>query len=410
MKVSTISIDITPHNEVKLCGYINDVRNHQRTKIAHDPIYAIAIRMVTESKDLLFISLDVLSITKSRAEEIKKAIVDKYNFETESIFINAIHTHSGPSGFSVDAMGKEYEDNVEYRTSAIERIVKGVGSLFGNEQDVQGYIGKTKINGFYDNRNNKNAYFDDEAIFIKFVNKQEKIIASFVNFNVHSTVLGPMNMEISYDLIGAVRENLFDSLGVHPFVCIGTSADISNRHFRQGDDFKELDRVSKGITEQLLNIHNYEEIDMNIVEIKDFHYRLKYDNRKNHSFYQNELEKIKLELEHSDDKTKQKLLLSSKDKYQSKLKIDKVDKDICCRILKFPKIEIVTFPGELTSVFGRFIKQQSRCENTLIITCCNDHHGYFIEESQFGKCYESTATLIPKGETEKIIKELGNYL
>lgn len=30
MKVSTVSIDITPHNEVKLCGYINDVRNTQR--------------------------------------------------------------------------------------------------------------------------------------------------------------------------------------------------------------------------------------------------------------------------------------------------------------------------------------------------------------------------------------------
>ena len=279
MKVSTVSIDITPHNEVKLCGYINDVRNVQRTSVAHAPIYAIALYMEIQNQKLLFISMDVLSVTKKRLSELKTRIQNQYDIDYESIFVNAIHTHSGPSGFSVDAMGKEYENNEEYRNSVIDRIVFGLENLFANTQEVRSVIGKVNVKGFYDNRNDANLYFDDEAYTLQFFNNEDQLVASLVNLNVHSTVLGPFNMEISYDLIGSIRENLYKEWGTRPYVCIGTSADISNRHYRQGDDFNELNRVSKGIADIILANKKYDEILLDNLSVKTFKYHLEYDNR-----------------------------------------------------------------------------------------------------------------------------------
>ena len=410
MKVSTVSIDITPHNEVKLCGYINDVRNTQRTSVAHAPIYAIALYMEIQDKKLLFISMDVLSVTKERLRDLKERIQNQYDIDYDSIFVNAIHTHSGPSGFSVDAMGKEYENNEEFRNSVVDRIVSGLNHLFTNTQEARSVIGKVNVKGFYDNRNDANLYFDDEAYTLQFLNDQNQLVASFVNLNVHSTVLGPFNMEISYDLIGTIRENLYKEYGTRPYVCIGTSADISNRHFRQGDDFDELNRVSKGIADILIKNKQYDEIILDRVDVKTFKYHLEYDNKVNYDYYREELNRIQNELDGTDDKTKVKLLTSSKDKYESKLKIDIVSKDIECKVIDFPTLEIITFPGELTSTFGKQLKSKSKKPYTITITCCNDHHGYFIEKEQFGKCYESTATLIPKGQTEQIIEELGNFI
>ena len=89
-------------------------------------------------------------------------------------------------------------------------------------------------------------------------------------------------------------------------------------------------------------------------------------------------------------------------KINTKLNIEFVDKHIVSSIIRFPDLTVVTWPGELTSIFGREIKDALKMDG-FVVSCCDDHHGYFIESDLYGKCYESTATLIPQGETEKIV-------
>ena len=91
MLVSTTAIDITPHCPVKLCGYINDIRLAQRTQtLLMSPIYAIALRLVLENSQLLILTMDILSIMKNRAEQIKDSITQAYSIKKEEIFIHAI--------------------------------------------------------------------------------------------------------------------------------------------------------------------------------------------------------------------------------------------------------------------------------------------------------------------------------
>ena len=355
MLVSTTAIDITPHCPVKLCGYINDIRLAQRTQTAHAPIYAIALRLVLENSQLLILTMDILSIMKNRAEQIKDSITQAYSIKKEEIFIHAIHTHAGPSGFSADAMGKEYEDNVTYREDVISRICTGLKPVFAKAEEACAFMGKTEIHGFYDNRNDRNRYYDADAYRLQF-RSDDQLIAELVNINVHSTVLGPTNMEISYDLIGTIREELHKRENIYPLLCIGTSADISNRHYREGDDFKELNRTAKGITNQLLEIQKFYLRLICTLSWIPFSYTVP-GNTLLFSGYPEELEEIQ-KIWRRKRINKRKLLLSSKDKFESKLLIQGTY-ELKLSLLRFQNL-LVTFPGELTSVFGKHIKEQAK--------------------------------------------------
>ena len=87
MLCSSTSIDITPKSEVKLCGYINDVRNSQTTLLAHSPIYANCLRLEYEDSQLVFITLDILSIPGAEADAIKKEIASVYPVHKDEIHI-----------------------------------------------------------------------------------------------------------------------------------------------------------------------------------------------------------------------------------------------------------------------------------------------------------------------------------
>ena len=51
-----------------------------------------------------------------------------------------------------------------------------------------------------------------------------------------------------------------------PYTFTGASGDISNRQYRQGNDFAELDRVGSGIAEILRNMGTYEKLGLHHVQ------------------------------------------------------------------------------------------------------------------------------------------------
>lgn len=403
MKCATVKIDITPQVPVKLCGYVNTIRTTSYTEKAHAPIYATACLMQQDERQLLWITLDVLSIKKELVSDLKEAIASTHGIASEDIILQAIHTHSGPSGFSVDAMGKEYERNEEYRGFVKEQLLANLPYVFKNQMNCIVKFGETTIHGYYDNRNDPNAYFDDEIKVIKFVDEEGKAFAGFVNLSIHSTVLGPNNMEISYDLLGSIREELSKKWGFYPMMMLGSAADVSNRHYRQGDDFRELNRVSEGIAKQILSISNYQVVNTQPWHKDIFMYELNYDNQLFYPMYKEELTRIENELKQGCDTTKEKLNLSSKDKLLTKLTLKHIHKQIECVCLDFGNLRILCFPGELTSTFAKQLKHVNDHKQTLMATCVNDHHGYFLEKELYGTCYESIATLIPKGITETLL-------
>lgn len=403
MRVSTKTAKIRPQNEFYMVGYLSRERELPALGIHDDPL-CVCIMIEAEEKKLLFISIDVCIIEKSKADSIKDKILEVIDIDKDNIIINSIHTHSASSGLDSSQMSKE--DNPEYFQLVKSTIADCVKDLPESLQEATAEIGKTLVHGFYSNRNDINKPFDDEAYVIRFKDKTGNIVAAMCNFNCHCTVLGPANRYSTSDLIGEVRKNISETLGVIPYTFTGSSGDISNRQLRQGNDFKELTRVGEGVSDILKGIKEFHEINLDRFEMKKFSYRINYDNSQYFEGYRKQLNDVIRLLDTDLSLDERKLRTTEKQQLSEKLKINNVDFTVFCKIIKLGDIELITFPGELVSKFGIRLKKKNSDKITMIIGYADDYKGYFVEAEEYGKCYETIATNTPKGITEKLIGKL----
>lgn len=407
MRAATNVKEICPKNPFYMVGYLSKERELPALGV-HDIPLCVGLMLEIENRKLIFISLDVCVIEKKKADIIKDDIIKAIGIDKEDIIINTIHTHSGASG--LDALDMAKADSPGYFELVKKAVVECVKEMPDNLQEVTAEIGKTAVHGFYSNRNDINKPYDDEAYIIRFRNEEGKIVSAMCNFNCHCTVVGPANRYATSDLIGEVRRNLSEYLGVMPYTFTGSSADISNRQLRQGNDFKELERVGRGVADILKNIKDYHEINMDSCELRHYSYRVHYDNTQYFNEYKKELEKVTELLDTDISFDQRKLLTTEKKQLSEKLKLNEVDFTVSCKIIKMGDIEIITYPGELASKFGIDIKKKNKDLITMIMGYADDYRGYFIEAEEYGKCYETIATNTPKGVTEKIIERLEEFI
>lgn len=410
MRVATRVANITPHCDVHLCGYVGEERK-QFAKGVHDDPLAVSLLLEIEGTKLLFVSIDVVTLSKSRADLIKDKICDILKINKANIIMNAIHSHSLANGLC-DEIAFGTPDNLPYFHEVCDKIVESLKGIETDLCETKLQIGTTKVHGFYSKRTNVTLPFEDNATIIKFTSKfDDKVIAAMVNFNCHATVLGPKNMMISADIIGEVRKLMSEQLQVVPYTFTGASGDISNRQFRQGNDFVELERVGKGISDILKAVDHYEEISLANFKVIPYDYHISYDNTQYFEEYQkgiaeaNEvLAKQNISLDEWKMRTSEKVIL------ESKMANTTIDFHVSGKIIKFDDLTIVTFPGELASKFGLQLREQCKTKHFLLIGYADDYQGYFIEAEEYGKTYETKASNTPKGDSEKIVRKIGELL
>lgn len=403
MRISSGYVDITPQNEFYLVGYFNETRNFPAAGV-HDTPYCVGLLLEEGAVRILFLSLDVCVVTDSRTAPIKALIEERVGIPAENIVINAIHSHSCSNGLD-DSDISNHENEVYYHLVK-EKCAELAESLKVHLVHAAAEIGSCLIEGFYGNRNDPGEQVDLNAWRIRFKDDSGKLIGQILNLNCHSTVLGNQNMELSTDLLGNVRQRLFEQDGIMPYVINGASADISNRNFRKGNDYAELARVTAGAASGLLAIRDYRPLSFKNLSIRQETYTIQYDNTVNFPELRAMKEKIEQELtaELTTDayKLKQAELLM----VEIKLGYSEIRRDVRCQIITAEDLVLVTFPGELANRFSVQLKDACKKKYFLMICYANDYLGYFMNQEMYGKCYECTATYIPRGETEKMIKKL----
>lgn len=408
MKVATTTANIRPQNEVYLVGYIGEDRQKPAQGIHDDPL-AVALLMELDNEKLLFLSIDVIMIPEDKARYIKKNIQTLFDIKYENIVISVIHSHSEPNGFNeVGALcRKDNEEYFHYATTCILESLKGLDEKL---VEVEAEIGKTRVHGFYSNRNNIEKPFDDHATILRFL-QGEHVVAAMFNFNCHSTVLGMKNMLITSDITGKVRSLIAEDIGVIPYTFTGASGDISNRQYRKGNDFNELERVGHGVANKIKEITDFQPLQLDRFSITEVDYEIAYDNTELYEEYREAIARAQECLQHpSITEDEWKLRTSEKAVLEEKLKVKDVHFHVPCKIIHMQALTIVTFPGELASCFGLELRARCTTPHFLLIGYADDYQGYFIEESEYGKCYETIATNTLKGESEKIIKKIGDLL
>lgn len=407
MKVASACISAVPQNEFYLVGYFNELRE-QPAHGVHDKPWCVGLLLEENHTKILFISLDVCVITKDKIDPIKKEIEKTTGIPTGNIIFNAIHSHSCPNG--LDNSDIANHENEQYYCDIKEKCVELSKKLEAKMQPATASIGQCQIEGYYGNRNNPDKPVDLTAYRIMFHDENKNLIAQVLNLNCHSTVVGNQNMLLTTDLLGNVRQKLYENDKIMPYLVNGASADISNRNFRQGNDFAELERVVNGVSKKLLEIKEYTPISFDGLSIKDFYYPICYDNTVNYPMLEKEKQMIEQQLKEDLTADEYKLKTSELLMVEVKLGYEEIRRDVRCKIVTTEDIIFVTFPGELSNQFSSQLKKAVDNKKVIMICYADDYLGYFMNQEMYGKCYECTATYIPKGETEKIINKLEAYV
>lgn len=393
LKLSTKSCVISPTTPQYLAGH---AQRKEKSISVHDDLMTMAYWLDAESKELCWIEIDIIKTDVDVTKRIKQEIAEATGIGEDSVIICAGHTHTAPV---LDNSRLPMTFDPEYKEFVISSVIKNAVEARNNKVEVKASYALGEVEGYYGNRNDKSRLGDQSVYVIRFTDIQENLVASIINLSTHPTVLSPDCLEVTADLIGALRRKVEHEQKAPCMVVCGNTGDMSTKYFRQGNDFAELERLSNGIYEAINKFADYSPLDINTVETKSFHYKVDYINDKERYAKMIEGHEEKLLQETNFDE--RKWLVSELNNFKKRIKVDEVHLDLLSTIVNLGELELVVIPGDPVSFFGKQIKRSS--SKKLCLTLChgNGECSYLVEAWEFAKGHSGFSTQLLKGQGEE---------
>lgn len=401
MKIGTARYNLTPKGEFYLIGYRSSNRNYPATGI-YDDIFCNSLLFDDGEKEVFIFSADFLEFEESMTNDVKEFLNNKYGIDKNLILFSATHNHSSIVSYHKGWYTNKF--NAEYYNFLIETIEKSYLDCKNNKKLATAKIGSEIIEGYYDNRNHPGKLADNQVIVTKFYDSQDKEFAAIVNWAVHSTVINAENTVLTSELAGMVSKKLGEKLGYYPLMIVGAAADCSNRNLRQGNDFKELERVSSGLSDEINLIKLATDIELDKVSYVADTYHIEHDMKYVHEEVEGQIKELQKEANEFPNKAEG---LNTRISNLKKIfLVNHFSLDVNYEVIKIGDLILYVFPGELGSDFGKTLKN-IEC-NAIVCGYTNGYLEYFMPQSEYGLSFETIGSKIPKGEPEKIVENLLN--
>jgi hypothetical protein len=256
---------ITPPAGIYLIGYADRTRGNAGV---HDELTATALVLDDGATRLAIVALDMLVINEF--------IVDRVRAQLPYIqmLLCCSHTHSGPIAYADEksnAASRQYVDSlVENITAAVKEAARklaparlemalGEADLAVNRRERQP-DGKMKIGknpaGVVDQSVQVVSVFTyplppSVELPLPPVPQDEKRIATLVNYACHGTLLGPENLLVSADWIGALRAKVEQELGGLALFVQGATANL-NPDTDWPADFQKMTEAGQRVADSVL--------------------------------------------------------------------------------------------------------------------------------------------------------------
>ena len=248
LKAGAAIANITPKESHFLFGY--PFVERMSTGV-HDSLLSSALYLNDGAEQSLFISNDIIYVSKDSTARIRKGIFDKTGVPITNILIAATHTHSAPVTAEVvisandpivPRVDKEYLEFVELSTinAACEAVAKAVSAEIGF------VVGDAT--GVGTNRHNPSGPKDMEVPTMLVSNLNKEYIACMLVCSMHPTILHEDSTLYSSDFPHYVRETLQkDYLGNDcPVIYFtGAAGNQSPRHVTRANTFEEAKRIGE---------------------------------------------------------------------------------------------------------------------------------------------------------------------
>lgn len=356
-------------------------------------------------------------------EEIAK-VTDR--LAPDHLYINGTHTHSGPVFSRYDDMGPENNSKEGMDRLAYLCGEKAAALYLELEQQLQPFeaqIRTVQIEGCYSNRNSLDGPCDKNAVLIRYVHgKTGETIGLWFSMNCHSTIMFPKNDHLCSDLVGYVTKNLSQYYHAPVMPNCGAQGDTSTRLTRKltgapGENLSELKRISGDVTAQLLKeAEAFEPIVIDRFRTKPFSVSFAYEI--NPDVLNKTIARVEQELAEATEKADRELIRVRKTELnalnQKKNGPTSYQGTIRCRAINMGELKWAAFSGELVASLGLQIVRHEPHDHRMVVCYINDRGcGYLVEKSEYGRNFESIASIIPVGIpevlTDMAIRELDQF-
>lgn len=361
-----------------------------------DPIRVKTMYLQNDQSKLLFISLDVIGVTKDMRNDLI-ARLKPLGIKAEEVIISGTHTHAGPGAlsknffwqvFAMDRFQKKYYNRF------LDQVTTAVTESIAKIQPAELWTLSFPTQELVRNRRGADRPLDPTANFLMARGLDGEWLGGIVNYAVHGTSLGAGNLFFSADTPGAIERNIEKLLETEngsvrlsnsPKMLFinGAEGDVSpnhNPHTRMGEEFAE---------QTLQHWHSLKPLDPQWKVIQK----------------QITLNKPKIQLKKCVDK-----------KWMPKgFKIGLrkfVSSNTLINQVRFGSLWFLTWPGEPTTELGINLRAQATLDGATdawVFGLTNDHLGYFTtpEEFKIGG-YEACVNFFGETGGDLILKEHKN--
>ena len=402
MKAHSEQYCLTPtYKPFYMIGYNSPLRDLPAQGV-HDDIYVTTTLLDFNDQKLFLFSTDWLHVEDEIVSEIRERLQAQFNQDPKLVLISATHNHQSVRDHMQSAKSGQF--NQESHDHVLDLAVRGYQECSAQLEEVECWMGRKVIPGYYGSRIVYGELADNEVILVEFRNAQNQVVAAICNWAVHSTVITPDNALLTAEFAGNVRRLLKERKGYAPAMIVGAAGDCSTRATRQGNDFNELQRVAQGMAEEISKIEVNEKLELEFERIASTEHHVRYPI--DHKEVQRIIDANEEELKTCQDFDRRKILNSMMSGLRRKLTMDEARADWFADTLRLKDIEIVVSPCELASKFGKEIKRLSPAKCCLIFGYTNGRGSYLFPKEYYGLTFETISSGIPAEEVENYINKI----
>lgn len=400
IRAHTVRECITPdYTPFYLTGYNSLLRKLPAQGI-HDDIFA-QMSLININGTYIFIySTDWISVEEEFYEELSNKLNAKYGIDKNLVLVTATHNHQSVG----DQMKKNEHFNQKYYDWLIDLGIRNYQKCLDNMEEVNAYWGKKTVTDYYASRVLDNTLADNEIILVEFRNSAGKTVTAICNWATHSTAITPDNALLTGEFAQNVCREYQKLSGYYPHMIVGAAGDCSTRATRQGNDFKELERISKGVANELVTIDVSSKLELKYDCIKTITHDV--DVPIDHDYVLRTIKENDEELKTATDFDRIKVLKSMKPAMERLSKLERGKAHWFAHAIKLGDLEIVVTPAELASKFGIQIKENSKADCCLVFGYTNGKAGYLFPEELYGMTFETISSGIPASEVQKYIDKI----
>lgn len=251
IKAGASVVNITPPESHFLFGY--PFVERMSTGV-HDALLSSALYMTDGQTQVLFISNDVIYITKDSVARIRKEVFRKTGIPVSHILIAATHTHSAPVTAEVVISANDpivpRVDQTYLRFLEESSVKAACQALEKAELAVIGFV-TGDATGVGTNRHDPKGPKDMEVPAMLVRNLHNEYIACMLICNMHPTILHEDSTLYSSDFPHYTRMFLQNYLGETCKVVYftGTAGNQSPRHVTKSNTFGEAERIGRIVAE-----------------------------------------------------------------------------------------------------------------------------------------------------------------